>query len=714
MKKIFYILLITQLTIGLSYSQSGWFWVNPYPTGNIINCVKFINKQTGYVATGGGSIMKTTNSGNNWIIQKADNEADFNSLCFVDSNTGYAAGTYSNYYSSPAGFVYRTTNGGRYWGKIYSDTSFVINTIQFINKDVGFADSLMKTTNGGYNWFKLPVDTGFKISSYYFINENTGFAGGYYDSVNRGWIQKTTDGGNSWLKISLGYNSHLFLIQFINESTGYIAANRLLKTTDGGLNWFVIYAQMPRVVYFLNANTGYFTLSSNYFAKTTNGGINWVVHNLPTIVFSTTLYFSDHNTGFIGSVDGTIFKTTNSGINWLNLKAEVTHNDLFSLHSLNDDTVFIAGYYTILKSVDKGKSWDVKNFTDGYFTTIKFFNQQTGIAAGDYGPIYRTTDGGNNWYLNASGMGFIWKMHFPDEQTGYGAGRWNNLIKTTNAGLTWVNMNLPTNSDHHQSVFFTNVNTGYTVSEYGKIHKTTNGGQTLQVVYTPQSATYLYSVFFTSKDTGYAAGGTSYYTGSLIFKTTNAGLNWNRTLIEEEGSIQCISFYNSSLGYAVGYGGTILRTTNSGSNWVLQPSGTYMALYTVLCLDSLNIITAGMDGTILKTTNGGISIEEKPPEKIIPENYRLYQNYPNPFNPLTTIKFDLASGFQGNVKLTVYDILGRVVSVIVNENMEAGVYQFTWNGSNFASGIYFYRLETDPSTSSGQGFSQTKKMVLLK
>ena len=85
--------------------------------------------------------------------------------------------------------------------------------------------------------------------------------------------------------------------------------------------------------------------------------------------------------------------------------------------------------------------------------------------------------------------------------------------------------------------------------------------------------------------------------------------------------------------------------------------------------------------------------------------FELYDNYPNPFNPSTTIKFDLPKSSQVNLK--VYDILGREVSVLVNEKREAGAYEVKFDGSALASGMYFYRIQAG-------SFVQTKKLLLLK
>lgn len=105
----------------------------------------------------------------------------------------------------------------------------------------------------------------------------------------------------------------------------------------------------------------------------------------------------------------------------------------------------------------------------------------------------------------------------------------------------------------------------------------------------------------------------------------------------------------------------------------------------------------------------------------VPNNFSLSQNYPNPFNPTTKIKFDIplsrgvSEGRGVFVSLTIYDILGREVATLVNEELKPGSYEYEWGGSNFASGVYFYQIiVSDPETSSGFTFKQTKRMVLLK
>ncbi|MCW8811709.1 MAG: T9SS type A sorting domain-containing protein, partial [Ignavibacteriaceae bacterium] len=92
----------------------------------------------------------------------------------------------------------------------------------------------------------------------------------------------------------------------------------------------------------------------------------------------------------------------------------------------------------------------------------------------------------------------------------------------------------------------------------------------------------------------------------------------------------------------------------------------------------------------------------------LPTEFVLYQNYPNPFNPSTTIKWEMPE--PGLVTLIVYDVLGRKLTMLVNEELSAGKHEVVFDASRFSSGIYFYQLRAvDPSTNSGQSFIQTKK-----
>jgi hypothetical protein len=117
------------------------------------------------------------------------------------------------------------------------------------------------------------------------------------------------------------------------------------------------------------------------------------------------------------------------------------------------------------------------------------------------------------------------------------------------------------------------------------------------------------------------------------------------------------------------------------------------------------------DGTNLLTYNTNFTTTDPGPTNEngliteIPKEYNMYQNYPNPFNPTTKIKFDVPK--LSFVTLKIYDITGHEVATLANQQMEAGVFQFGWDASNFASGIYFARLDAG-------SYKHIIKMLMIK
>jgi len=94
----------------------------------------------------------------------------------------------------------------------------------------------------------------------------------------------------------------------------------------------------------------------------------------------------------------------------------------------------------------------------------------------------------------------------------------------------------------------------------------------------------------------------------------------------------------------------------------------------------------------------------------IPREFKLYQNYPNPFNPVTRIRFDVPkiNGYETrSVRLTLYDMFGRELAMLINQELEPGSYKIDLDAAKYPSGLYFYKLVT-------HGFTDTKKMLVIK
>lgn len=395
----------------------------------------------------------------------------------------------------------------------------------------------------------------------------------------------------------------------------------------------------------------------------------------------------------------------------------------------------------------------------GTYSTLNsvcFIDQNTGWTAGQNGTIRNTTNGGDNWLFQNSGTSrTLNSIFFADAQTGYTVGGESPIetivLKTSNGGNNWVRLNFIPPAIEAYSVFFINANTGFISGNINAICKTTDGGVTWIYCGSSGNANWLRSLYFVDQNIGWLIGRDMYSLNANILKTTDGAYNWSviytGTGYKEHKSLH---FQDTNLGYAVGDSGVIIKTTDGGNNWLNLNSGTVNNLNsidiispsyawavggyanTILMssnsgqnwffqpvnqsyLKSVDFVSAltgwavGDAGKIFKTTSGGLTYLSEI-ENHIPKKFTLYQNYPNPFNPVTKIKFDVASvgnGRDRSVQLIVYDILGREITTLVNEPLKPGTYEVEWDGSNYPSGIYFYKLATEE-------YSETKRMILLK
>jgi hypothetical protein len=153
--------------------------------------------------------------------------------------------------------------------------------------------------------------------------------------------------------------------------------------------------------------------------------------------------------------------------------------------------------------------------------------------------------------------------------------------------------------------------------------------------------------------------------------------------------------------YRVIYGGTYNLTFSAPGYYTETVPNVYVKN------DSTTIRNVLLNPIVQGVTNGNT----------ISSEYKLYQNYPNPFNPVTKIKFDIPSNVKreksnvkrekSNVKMVIYDVTGREIAVLVNQQMQSGTYEIEWNAADYPSGVYFYKLTAD-------NYSETRKLILLK
>jgi hypothetical protein len=207
--------------------------------------------------------------------------------------------------------------------------------------------------------------------------------------------------------------------------------------------------------------------------------------------------------------------------------------------------------------------------------------------------------------------------------------------------------------------------------------------------------------------------------GGGVLLSTNNGTSWAKVDSGLGSYVPALAVSGTSL-----FAGTceylkagppigVLLSTNNFAGWAAVNEGLPLR-YPGYSTDYLDIrclaiagqnLFAGTDDGVWRRplsetiTSAGLPLAE------FPTQFSLRQNYPNPFNPSTTIKFELPK--SSVVTLSVFDILGREVSVLVNNRRDAGVYEVKFDGVNLASGVYFYRLRAG-------SFVETRKLILIR
>jgi len=708
------VILFLLFAIQACFSQSGWVRQSPLPTTNSLTTIKFINNNTGFIS-GYRTIIKTTNKGVLWqpVYTEYLNYVIYH-VDFIDENTGIAAVLHNS--GAQTGDIVKTTNAGENWTMIWINTNKYLYSLDCTNNNTVYVSGLngafYKSTNSGDNWISMNLDSNKDLYSVYFLNNNTGFLlcrilySGYY-------VLRTTNGGITWQQqvIESQYYSYANRFFFLNDSLGFIVGfNKVLKTTNMGENWSVLNYQSNDElgsICFKDVNTGYLVGNNGKIILTTNGGINWNVQNADLVEGLGAVVINEDGSVFSSGSNGMIIRSTNLGLNW----SQQFSGSSFTLNSISfsdintgyalGSSLINGGYRDLIKTTNGGINWLFKKIpVSALWSVCYFLNSNLGFIAGENGNLYKTTNGGDNW-INYTMYGNNFKaIDFIDDNTGFLSGP---IYKTTNAGINWVQKS----TYRGRAIDFINSNTGYSLGfdNFNQIIiKSTDAGETwfMQSISLLENQE-IYSINFINENTGFVSGGGNY---GFIMKTVNGGYNWY--IVHNDNSyVYDIFMTNSLTGYAVGgdLGSLILKTTNSGNNWVNINNINFSGLNSLFFINDTIGYACGKGGTILKTTNGGELIGIKPIYNFIPSNFLLHQNYPNPFNPKTIINYQLP--INNFVKLTIYDVMGREITVLVNQKQNAGTYEVEWNASDFASGVYFYSLQVG-------NMMVTKKMILLK
>nr|HPI20449.1 YCF48-related protein [Candidatus Kapabacteria bacterium] len=677
------IFIIIGFLLLFSYNSILSQW-NIIEEGNNRYKVCFADINNGWIVGDRGSIRRTTNGGENWVVQTSGVTNTFSAVYFANLTTGWAIGS--------SGLIINTTDGGTNWSIQTSGTTNNLNSIYFSDNNTGWVvgntGTILKTTDGGANWSTQTSGTTNTLRGIYFFDANTGWIAG-----NSGTILKTTNGGTNWISQTSGTTAILRDIYFSDINTGWTVGNsgNIRKTTDGGVSWSQQTSGITSILYgvsFADNNTGWTVGASGIVLNTIDGGTSWAAQSSGTTNTLLGVKCVNANTCWMVGNKGTIFKTTDAGANWIS-QMNGTANHLQGVHFLDNNSGWTVGDVgTIQKTTDSGVNWTIQTSgVTNLLNDVFFTDANNGIVVGSGGVVLKTTDGGTNWVAQTSGTtSALYKICFLDSNIGWFAGGNGTIGKTTDGGANWILLTSGTENALF-GIYFIDENNGYSVGNFGTILKTTDGG-TSWAAQSIGSTIHLRGVYFINMNTGWAVGG-----NGAIFITNDAGSTWTPQTGNPTNIYYSVYFTDVNNGWVIGGMGEILNTTNAGLNWNIIPSGTTVELYKVSFSDNYTGWTVGDFGYILK-----YSVENslEAPVLLSPEN-----NSTNQLNNLALIWQAVENGSFYSVQVS---LTNNFEEPVVNENnIETTSYQI--NDLEFNTS-YFWRVKANSQSGGTSDWSE--------
>ncbi len=386
-------------------SDGGNTWING-GTLNLesVNCIQYVNPDTGYLVMTNVSARKTTNRGQEWTpIGGISDNYELQFLKDMSGKIGYSAGTALN--------IFKAEGNLDSWRKLIINENFT--DVFFVSAEKGFAISsgpygqLFKTEDSGVSWEIVSGAPG--GNDIVFTDDAIGFIGTTYTGdVDQVRIYKTINGGVNWYVTNTSDTiGTVYKIFFTNQTTGWAATGwspgtkgKILKTTDGGENWFEQLEDLSidsfTSIYFIDSLNGWAT--SRYIWQTTNGGTNWIQRTDVQLYFNRNIYFTSIDTGFV-TVDMTntgshdLYKTTNGGISW---QRETRIETSYNIHAFPNKYHWISNGWSmgqVFETTDNGNSWEeISGELPAIFGQFHSPIEYIGYAVSGYGLILKYFD----------------------------------------------------------------------------------------------------------------------------------------------------------------------------------------------------------------------------------------------------------------------------------------------------------------------------------
>jgi photosystem II stability/assembly factor-like uncharacterized protein len=668
MKIAIYILLISTVL----FSQDRWKKLNGPPGGEIKRVAT--NGDT-LIAGGIGTIFYSFNKGEKW--QQSDFRIKDGILDFVFTDEGSVLAACQNWgiYKSDDFINWRQINqSGRFRSLGKDDTGIIYAGTEY--------GQIYSSANNGENWI-LEYATQGRIGDFLYTS-NKLFAGGarkifYKDTT---WKTIPFDSINTSLHIFTDNNSNLFAHTYA----------RILISTDTGYTW----NQQPTGTFF-NGNSMYGCIFNNRIiggfgdetgwfgdgwgaAVSDDLGITWrwSQTGLPPKISGYKLAVSGTDTYLTTNAAG-VFKSTDFGDSWFGVNNGMNAAVVRKL-AIDKDGIFYTASWSngLSKSTDEGMTWIMINngVNNVYFYSIVADDSGNLMAGSEYG-VYRSTDKGENWIQTSSvGNNFGYDIRIDSKNRIYCITYGSGLFRTTDLGHTWHRLDKNFNTGYIFGLAVDSKNNIYTGTAYGTVYKSTDDGLSWQIVF--QSSVSQAAI----GEVKISPNGTLFITcyNEGVLRSTDEGVSW--TLVRSDNT-NYLRFYPMEINrngviFTIDSNLKIYSSSDNGNTWEDITSNTkYLSIrsFTVDENDNLYLAT---DESVWKSNPDSLTSAAE--DDIKPKEYFLSQNYPNPFNPSTTIKYSLPQ--TGRVTLSIYDLLGREVVKLIDEEKPAGEYETKWNASS--------------------------------
>ncbi len=382
-------------------------------------------------------------------------------------------------------------------------------------------------------------------------------------------------------------------------------------------------------------------------------------------------------------------------------------NHVFGLLAYN--SMLYASTLGISRSTDNGATWTSPTGSPAYQMII----HNGLLEAAIYGQIMVSADSGTTWTYIFLDVEPIFAIVAQGQSVFAGSG----ILPNGEGGPVGIFRTVDDWTNYEQvNTGFLSIDTRALVSDAISVFAGTANG----VFVTTNNGNYWTRTFFGIPDTDITAlalhgpllfAGTS---NSHIYRSSDGGWNWTEASQGLPTAVAVRNFAFSGSTMFVGTSGGLFTSFNNGATWQPTDAGpTGPTDITALAVSGALLFAGDAStGLWVDTLSRLVSDVNAEQDEERPVSFSLSQNYPNPFNPVTNIEYTVggfrhqASGVS-EVRLSVYDILGREVATLVNEKKAPGKYSVEFDASGLSSGTYFYRLEAGT-------FTETRKIVLLR